>query len=153
MEPKERLALLAPDLRQVPPRSPRVKLGDYVIAARTLDKCRATLHGTAGDYHFDCPLDNLFFEFTGLTADRFREQVARGATDAEMGEWIAAESHPRERIAIIHWNNRMRAQRLVDLPDAIQEFMEDYIPANVPAHLQNRIHVFFDIYDAEEGRF
>ncbi len=43
------------------PRSPREKLGGYVIAARTLDKCRAAIAGTLGDYKFDCPLDNFFF--------------------------------------------------------------------------------------------
>ena len=45
------------------PRSPRETLGHYVIAARTLDKCRAALAGTLGDYKFDCPLDNFFFDF------------------------------------------------------------------------------------------
>ena len=51
------LNLSAPDLTQHPPRSPRVRLGGYVIFARCLDKCRATLAGKNGEYHFDCPLD------------------------------------------------------------------------------------------------
>ena len=46
------------------PRSPRETLGGYVIAARTLDKCRASLAGTLGEYKFDCPLDNFLFGFT-----------------------------------------------------------------------------------------
>ena len=40
---------LAEDLSKGFPRSPRETLAGYVIAARTLDKCRATLVGTPGD--------------------------------------------------------------------------------------------------------
>ena len=47
---------LARNLAKDYPRSPRETLCGYVIAARTLDKCRASLAGTAGEYHFDCPL-------------------------------------------------------------------------------------------------
>jgi len=32
------------------------------LAARLLDKCRAALYGTAGEYHYDCPLDRRFFD-------------------------------------------------------------------------------------------
>jgi Domain of unknown function (DUF5069) len=38
----------APNLTQRPPRSPRVRLGGYVILPRILDKGRATLAGNAG---------------------------------------------------------------------------------------------------------
>jgi hypothetical protein len=38
------------------------------------------------------------------------------------------------------------------MPDAIQEFMEDYIPEFVPASIRHQVDYFFDIYDAEEGR-
>ena len=60
------LKLLAKDLTKEYPRSPRETLAGYVIAARMLDKCRAVLAGTAGEYHFDCPLDNQFLGFTGI---------------------------------------------------------------------------------------
>ena len=45
----------APDLTQHPPRSPRVRLGGYVILPRMLDKGRATIAGKHGEYHYDCP--------------------------------------------------------------------------------------------------
>ena len=41
---------LAKDLSKSFPRSPRETLAGYVIAGRTLDKCRATLAGIAGDF-------------------------------------------------------------------------------------------------------
>ena len=40
-----------PDLTQFPPRSPRVRLGGYVILPRCLDKCRASLAGKNGEFH------------------------------------------------------------------------------------------------------
>jgi hypothetical protein len=84
----EKLKSLAKDLSREFPRSPRTTLAGYVIAARVLDKCRATLAGTAGEYEFDCPLDNQFLGFAGITADAFRNFVATGAPDAEVAAWI-----------------------------------------------------------------
>ena len=49
---KEKLQTLARDLRKTPPRSPREKLGGFVIAARMVDKARADLLGTNGEYNF-----------------------------------------------------------------------------------------------------
>ena len=51
----EKLRLLAKDLTRDYPRSPRDTLGGYVVAARTLDKCRAVLAGTAGEYALQLP--------------------------------------------------------------------------------------------------
>ena len=41
------------DLTQRPPRSFRVRLGNYVVLARMLDKGRATLAKKNGEYHYD----------------------------------------------------------------------------------------------------
>ena len=48
------------------------------------------------------------------------------------------------------WNNEWRYKRLSEMPDPIQEFMEEYIPQFVPLELRHHIDYFFDIYDAEE---
>ncbi|RYD17440.1 MAG: DUF5069 domain-containing protein, partial [Verrucomicrobiaceae bacterium] len=40
------------DLSARPPRSPREALGGFVIAARMLDKARADILGTSGEYNF-----------------------------------------------------------------------------------------------------
>jgi hypothetical protein len=150
MTSNEKLQYLAPDLTKGFPRSPRHMLAGYVIAARSLDKCRATLAGTNGEYHFDCPLDNVFFSFTGITGDAFKDFVATGATDAEVAAWIEEHAQKRPRIEIIRWNNEWRGKRMSELPDGLQEFMEDYIPKFIP--FNRPIHTFFDIYDIEEQR-
>ena len=142
--------LSAPDLAREFPRSPRKTLGNYVIAARTLDKCRAFLNGTLGDYHFDCPLDNEFFGFSEIKAEDFKGYVATGASDEEVATWIQEKAQKREGIEIIRWNNRMRDLRISDLPDDRQKFLEQYIPQFIP---ENRpLYCWFDVYDIEEKR-
>ena len=144
------LKLLAKDLTKDYPRSPRETLASYVIAARMLDKCRAVLAGTAGEYHFDCPLDNQFLGFTGIASDEFKAFVASGATDAEVADWIQQHSKIKERPEIVAWNNKLRATRLCDMPIELQQFLEDYIPKFVPQ--KRPVYVWFDVYDLEEGR-
>ncbi len=124
----------------------------YIIGARTLDKCRAFLNNSIGEYHFDCPLDNMFFGFTGITSEQFKEIVSTGADDEEIAAWIVKQAKPREQIEIIRWNDDLRYKRISEMSDEIQEYMEDYIPQFIPAHLRHHIDYFFDVYDAEEKR-
>jgi hypothetical protein len=145
-----RVADLARDLRNVFPRSPRAKLGPYVVGARTLDKCRAALLGWEGEYVFGSLLDGYFFGFLRLSADAFRVTVASGASDDEMVAWIAANGVRHSPEKIVAWNNRMREMRLSDLPVEAQMYLEDYIPAHVPAGAV--VYRWFDVYDLEEGR-
>ncbi len=146
----EKLKLLAKDLSRDFPRSPRETLGGYVVAGRTLDKCRAFLNNSAGEFIYNCPLDKLFFEFVGITSDSFSNFVATGATDDDVAAWLGKNAKQRPRIEIIKWNNRMRDMRVSELPDEAQEFLEDYVPKWIP---KNRpVYVWFDLYDLEEER-
>ena len=147
-----KLKKLAPNLKKGFPRSARDTLGGYVLAARAVDKGRAELAGTAGEYHFDCPLDNIFLGFAGLKGSDLRAFLATGADDKAVSEWIVKNAKKRPRIDIIKWNNDLRYKRLSEAPDKFQEYMEDYIPQNVPARLIPRLVYLFDIYDAEEKR-
>jgi hypothetical protein len=146
----EKLKLIAKDLTKEFPRSPRELLAGYVIAARCIDKCRSVLAGSAGEYHSGCPLDLFFLEYVGIAYEDFKAQVATGATDAEMAAWIESNATKRPRIEIIKWNNGWRDKRLSELPDNLQEYMEDYIPKFIR---RNRpVYVLFDVYDIEEQR-
>lgn len=150
MTAEDKIKLLAKDLTKEFPRSPRELLAGYVIAARAVDKCRSVLAGMGGEYHTGCPIDEIFLNFAEIPYERFKEFVATGATDAEIAEWITANAKKRERIEVIKWNNEWRDKHLSELPDGIQEYMEDYIPQFIP---KNRpVHHFFDIYDIEEER-
>ena len=63
------------DLTKQAPHSPRARLAGFAIAKRTVDKCRASLAGTPGEYHYDCPLDNMLFSFKGINGEQFKTAV------------------------------------------------------------------------------
>src|SRR5213078_1719917 len=82
----------APNLTQRAPRSPRVRLGGFVVLPRILDKCRAVIAGKAGEYKFNCPLDQRFFTFVGVDAEAFKRQVKTGKGDGEILAWVLKTS-------------------------------------------------------------
>ena len=95
----------APDLTKRAPRSPRVRLGGYVILPRMLDKGRATVAGSNGEYHYDCPLDQRFLSFVGIDAGALKEQLAAGLGDGAILEWINQNAkHPRGESEIRSWS-------------------------------------------------
>lgn len=134
-ETLEKVKRLARDLRNGKefPRSPRETLAGYVLAARALDKCRASLVGWQGEYHSNCPLDQRWLNFAEIDYNAFRSFVATGATDDEVAAWIGQHAKKRPRVEIVIWNNRQRDLRLSDLPPEVQEFMEDYLSEVRPA--------------------
>ena len=130
----------APDLTQTFPRSPRdSSIAGYVIAARALDKCRAVIAQSAGDYHF-----------AGIKYKAFLKFVATGADDAAVSEWVSKKGKQRKRSEIIAWNNKLRDKQLSKMPTKLQDYLEDYISENIPA--DKIVRVWFDVYDIEEQR-
>ena len=114
-----------------------------------MDKCRAVLAGTSADYHFDCPLDNLFFNFTGITAEEMKDFVGTGASDDDFAAWLQEKSEVQDKQKIIQWNNDLRGRRICEMPIELQEFLETYIPE----FCGDRPVIFwFDVYDIEEKR-
>lgn len=140
----------AKDLLKEFPRSPREIFAGYVHAGRMLDKCRAVAAGTAGEYHYNCPLDRFFFDFTGIDHEAFKTFVASGADDAAVAAWITAHTKIKDRTEVIAWNNKMRDMRVSEMPMPLQEFLEGYIPQFIPKG--KVVRVWFDVYDMEEGR-
>src|SRR6266480_4946845 len=88
------------DLTKEAPRSPRVRVGGYAILGRTIDKCRALVAGNIGEYHFDCPLDNMVFGFKGVKGDDFKAQIEQGASDQEMVEWLNQNSEETKKLGL-----------------------------------------------------
>ena len=124
-------------------------MAGFIIAARTLDKCRAIIAGSSGEYRFDCPLDNVFFSFTGISCESFKDKVATGASDEEMEEWISEQTQHISMRDRVLWNNEYRYKRICEMPPELQEFLEGYIPK----YLEGRFPSYwFDVYDIEEKR-
>lgn len=97
--------LVAPDLSQRPPRSPRVRLGGYVLLPRILDKGRAQVAGTTGEYKYNNPMDRHWFRFTGITPEALLEQLAAGKGDGEILNWVEETApHARTPWEIQQWS-------------------------------------------------
>ena len=98
------------DLTQHAPRSPRIRLGGYVILPRMLDKCRADLKGKVGDYEYGCSLDRYFLDFVGVEPAALRAEVAKGKGDGELLGWIQTQARhqrlPHEIEAFSAWHER-----------------------------------------------
>lgn len=94
------------DLTLRPPRSARVRLGGLVILPRMIDKCRATLAGKNGEYHYDCPIDRRVLTFLGIDAEALKAEIAKGLGDGEILAWIAANSaNKRSEWEIAQWSD------------------------------------------------
>src|ERR1700730_4426923 len=93
------------DLTQRPPRSFRVRLGNYVVLARMLDKGRATLAGKNGEYIYTSPTDQHLLKFLGFDPDALLKELATGKADGEILEWVQAHSKtPRSPWEIAAWS-------------------------------------------------
>ena len=79
--------ITARDLTKQAPHSPRERIAGFAIASRTVDKCRASVAGTLGEYHYDCPLDNMLFSFKGINGGQFKAAVQAAKTYDEVGTW------------------------------------------------------------------
>lgn len=88
--------LHAPNLTERPPRSPRVRLGGYVILPRVLDKGRAELAGIAGEYKYNGGTDQHWFRFTGITHEELKAKLAEGLGDGDILRWVQEKS-PAQR--------------------------------------------------------
>ena len=96
----------APDLTKRPPRSPRCRLGGYAILPRMLDKGRAEIASTNGEFHYNCPLDQHIINFLGFDPEALHEQLAAGKGDGEILEWINSNAkHKRSPWEIEQWSD------------------------------------------------
>jgi hypothetical protein len=136
-----------PDLTKRPPRSPRVRLGGYVILPRMLDKGRASIAHKNGEYNFACPLDQRFLEFTGIDAEALKKQLAEGKGDGEILEWINANSRTKPKPTdILAWS-AMQEQRVPTDPESRAFFNELHSKV---AQQREDIATWFDLLDLDD---
>lgn len=136
------------DLRTGVPRSMRVKLGGYVHLARMLDKCRAVLAGTEGEYIYPCPMDKRLLEFAGITSEQFTAAVQANPSDEEVVAWFQRAARPHTPTELEEWNRRLLAQG-PSSPESAARF-KHYLEALDPHRTD--ITSWADLLDLEEGR-
>ena len=134
------------DLTKEPPRSPKTRVGGYVILARTYDKCRALIWGDIGEYHFDCPLDNMLFGWKGVKGDDFKAKVERGATDEEMAKWLDQNGTAKSEQEKQQWCEETLQFNFNDVPEKRDWYAEQLQPLG----LEPKATPLFDWLDADD---
>ena len=113
---------LPKDLNLEPPRGPRGKLGGYAILARSLDKGRAEMNRSAGEFHFNCPLDNMLFDFKGVKGEDIMKLLQDAATDEDVVEWLNTHGSPKTSGEIAEWCAGVEAVRPFENPEKKEWF-------------------------------
>jgi hypothetical protein len=135
------------DLTQRPPRSPRVKLGGFVMLPRILDKCRATLAGKNGEYNYNCPADRQFFDWAQVDADKFKAEVKTGKGDGEMLDWVLQNAARKlSPVDAMTWSayQEQRAPGEIEKRDFFHDVHKEYGPKRTD------IVTWFDLLDLDD---
>ncbi|HSB43955.1 MAG TPA: DUF5069 domain-containing protein [Nitrospira sp.] len=136
------------DLRKNFPRSMRIKLAGYVHLARMIDKCRAVLAGTEGEYIYPCPMDERLMDYAGITAEQFTATVRAIPTDEGVTAWFQQAAKPHSPAELEAWNQKLLL-RGPSSPESLERFKK-YRDAVDPTRTD--LTAWSDLQDLEEGR-
>ena len=130
------------------PRSMRVKLEGYVHLARMIDKCRAVLAGTEGEYIYPCPMDDRLMEFAGITVDEFTAAVKANPSDEAVATWFpqTAKAHPPAELDAWNRDDAESRTELAREPGVLDKHRDAVDPSRTD------LTAWADLQDLEEGR-
>lgn len=126
----------------------RVKMEGYVHLARMIDKCRAVLAGTEGEYIYPCPMDERLIEFAGITSDQFTATVKANPTDEGVATWFRQVAKSHTPAELEEWNQKLLL-RGPSSPESMARFKK-YRDAVDPSRTD--LTAWSDLQDLEEGR-
>jgi len=138
--------VIGKDLTKESPRSPRIRVGGYAILGRTLDKCRALVGGNIGEYHFDCPLDNMLFGWKGIKGDDFKAVVEGGARDEEIARWVDEHGTRKTEEEKGAWCDEVAKTNPYENPEQRDWYVEQLQPLG----LDPKTTPLFDWLDADD---
>ena len=137
------------DLTREVPRSAYESLGGVVFLPRAIDKARADVAGTIGEYYSRTGFSAELFEFLGIDVDAFHTATRTHRTDAAMLAWLEATMTQPTPNEIVAWNTKMMT-RVPPTPEDEARFrkqIEDMGQAHRTDITRN-----FDKLDLDEGR-
>jgi hypothetical protein len=138
--------IIARDLTKQAPHSPRDRVAGFAIATRAVDKCRASLAGVLGDYRYDCPLDNMLFDFKGITSEQFKSAVQAATNYEEVGAWLQANGTTRTPAEIKAWSDEMEASSPMKIPEKRSFFIQNCSKLFLNPHMNTT----FDWLEADD---
>jgi hypothetical protein len=130
------------DLRMHPPRSPQVMLGGLYFLARTIDKTRAKLQDTLGNYKIGPGFSVYLFEWLGITEDDFTQAVREAKTDEDVVAWLLARAD-RDTFRAI---NQRLSERAIRDDEHFAQVLPRYPVLREYPHLRN----WFEILDLDD---
>jgi len=136
----------ARDLTKEAPRSPRLRIGGYAILARMADKGRAFLNGTAGEYHFNCPVDNILFGFKGVTGAEVKPVLESGASDKQIATWLDTHGSSKTAAEVKAWSDATEASRPYENPEHKEWFAGECVRLG----LKPETTTLFDYLEADD---
>jgi hypothetical protein len=139
-------AIIVRDLTKQAPHSPRKRLAGFVIATRAVDKCRASLAGTLGEYRYNSLLDNMLFSFKGITAEQFKTAVQASANYEEVGVWLLANGTAKTPVEIKAWSDQVEASNPMKNPERRAHFMDNCSRLM----LNPEMNTTFDLLEADD---
>ncbi len=142
------MSTTAKNLTQEAPRSPRTRLGGYALLGRAIDKGRASIAGTVGEYHYACPLDQMLFEFKGVQADEVKKLLAAGGTDEQVVAYLNTHGTPKTAEEITAWGDGVEAWRPYDVPEKKDWFVGECAKVG----LKPEASTLFDFLEADDAQ-
>jgi hypothetical protein len=138
------------DLTKDYPRSPRETRLGLPMLPRTIDKARAALSSTLGEYVFGekSSFDMALLGFLKLSPEQFLEGVRESPDDAAMARWL--ESHARKFTPAEA--DAFARDFLNDGDDDADRARFRERVAKLPANVQDRVKGWVDLLDVAEGR-
>lgn len=139
--------MITADLTKDFPRSPYDMLAGIVMLPRTIDKCRATISGTNGEYHYGCPMDVPVLKFLKVSEEEFMKNVKDLKVDDAVEKWVKGKLAAKNKKDIGRFNNEMRHMRPKD------ESSRKWLESEKKKLERNDYFTYFDNLDADEKRF
>jgi hypothetical protein len=132
------------------PRSGREQLGGVAFLPRTIDKMRAHIAGTAGEYNALRGLSSRVFNLYGVTAEQFMEGTQQSSDDAGVLRWLQEHGTNKPTQADIEQHNQAVMAAGPANEEAMARFRANLERLGFGHRTDVKTHV--DAEDLEEGR-
>ncbi|HXI17714.1 MAG TPA: DUF5069 domain-containing protein [Chloroflexota bacterium] len=132
------------------PRSGRDMLGGVAFLARSIDKMRAHIAGTAGDYVAMRGLSQRVYDLYGLTAEQFMELVREGGDDEAVLRRLQERGTKQPTQQDIQAHNETVLSRGPQDEEGMQRMRANLEKLGFGDRTDVKTHV--DAEDLEEGR-
>ncbi len=138
------------DLTKKSPRSPNDRLLGIPMLPRTIDKARAALAGTLGEYRYgeNSSFDRALLSFLGVSAAEFLEGVKVSPHDEAMERWIKAHARDLTPPAV----DGFATQFLNDGDNDEERAHFAERRAKLPETVRPKVTRWTDLLDVAEGR-